>query len=591
MEKVELTALVVRAQSGDPGAMEEVLRAAHTSVSYQCRKLLRDPRDAEDMTQEVLLTVYTKLDTLKTPEAFWGWLNQTTANRCCNAMKRSRVELQFAEDEEGHSVMDDLEDLDEQQVPDKALDNAETARMIEEIVDGLPDAQRLCTLMYYYDEMSVRDIAESLGVPENTVKSRLNYARKAIKERVLDYEKKGVKLYGLSPLPFMLFFLLRAAGGSADGATAAAAAKQAMEAGAAAAAEGASAAAGGSAAAGSAAAAGGLSAKLIAGILAGVLLAGGGAAAAVIAIRNAREPEPVVSEYEPDENEDEEDEDEGEPGFAETEPEETEAPPAEEGPIPADRLALLGGIAYYGDPAECRMTVNQARAYAELIEADADAPYAALVDLGAGDPVLLLARGTELGEFIDPDHPDLHTGWIWFSGKLEVWQYADGAAEMAAAAHQVYWKADEGLVFHTREEDPAYFSVDAYSAEGGVLSERPISSALAEIVSNPADVVIDGADFIYVWDDWRARWDEGGVKYVRLDERGVIFDWALCYTEAGWTDIRIGDYVSEGNADEGLLDTQQLSPAPNAAAVLRQCARDQDLPDHDGRPTIRDLFT
>ena len=586
MEKAELTALVVRAQSGDPGAMEELLRAAHTSVSYQCRKLLRDPRDAEDMTQEVLLAVYTKLDTLKTPEAFWGWLNQTTANRCYNAMKRSRVELQFAEDEEGHSVMDNLEELDEQQVPDKALDNAETARMIEEIVEGLPDAQRLCTLMYYYDEMSVKDIAENLGVPENTVKSRLNYARKAIRERVLDYEKKGVKLYGLSPLPFMLFFLLRAAGESADGATAAAAAKQAMAAGAGAAAGGASATAAGAAAGGAstAAAAGGLSAKLIAGILAGVLLLGGGAAAAVIAIRNAKEPEPVVSEYEP-----EEDGEDGD-GPVETEaPKETETPPAEDGPIPAERLALLGGIAYYGDPAECRMTVNQALAYAELIETGA--PYAALIDLGAGNPVLLLARGTELGEFIDPDHPDLHTGSSWFSGKLEVWQYTDGRAEMIAAAHHVYWKEGEGFVVHTREEDPAYFSVDAYGVEDGALSELPISSARAEIVSNPVDLVIDGADFIYLWDDWRAQWDEGGVKSVRLDERSVIFDWALCYIETGWTVIRIGEYVSEGDADEGLLDTQKLSPGPDAAAVLRQCAGEQDLPDHSGRPTIRDLFT
>ena len=216
MEKSELTALIVKAQSGDQGAMEEVLRAAHTPVSYQCRKLLRDPRDAEDMTQEVLLAVYTRLDTLKTPEAFWGWLNQTTANRCVNAMKRNHVELQFAEDEEGHSVLDSLEELDEQQVPDKALDNTETTRMIEEIVDSLPEAQRVCTLMYYYDEMSVKDIAAALGVPENTVKSRLNYARKAVKEKVLDYERKGVKLYGLSPLPFMLYFLLRAAEETAD---------------------------------------------------------------------------------------------------------------------------------------------------------------------------------------------------------------------------------------------------------------------------------------------------------------------------------------------------------------------------------------
>ncbi|MBD5132927.1 MAG: sigma-70 family RNA polymerase sigma factor [Clostridiales bacterium] len=331
MERGELTELIAKAQSGDQGAMEELLRAAHTPVSYQCRKLLKDPRDAEDMTQEVLLTAYSRLNLLKNPEAFWGWLNSITINRCMSALKRNHVELQFEEDEEGHSVLDDLEDLDEQQVPDKALDNTETTRMIEEIVNGLPEAQRICTLMFYYDEMTVKEIAEVIGAPENTVKSRLNYARKAIKERVLDYEKKGIKLYGLSPLPFLLYFLGRAAKEGADPAKAGAAAKRVMELGASAAAGGAAAAgtaavsgtssaagaaaaseaastagtavaAGSSAAGGAAATAGtamshflgGLSMKAVAGILATILAVGGIAGAVVLA--NQDEPEPAVSE-------------------------------------------------------------------------------------------------------------------------------------------------------------------------------------------------------------------------------------------------------------------------------------------------------
>lgn len=191
--------------------MEQLLQFAHTSVSYQCRKMLKHPQDAEDMTQEVLVTIYMKLDTLQEPAAFQKWANQITASRCINALNRTHVEYQFSEDEEGHSVLDNLEELDEQKIPDKAIDNAETARMIEQIVDGLPDAQRAATLMFYFDEMSVKEIAKAMKVSENTVKSRLNYARKAIKEKVLDQEKEGIKLYGLSPLPFLLYFLRLAA--------------------------------------------------------------------------------------------------------------------------------------------------------------------------------------------------------------------------------------------------------------------------------------------------------------------------------------------------------------------------------------------
>ena len=198
-----MESLINRAKSGDLQAMEELLEAAHTSVSYQCRKMMPRLEDAEDLTQEVLLAVYQKIDMLKEPKAFWSWLNRITATHCMNALSRNHVDLQFAEDEDGHSVVDDLEVLDEHLIPDKALDNAETARMIDEIVSDLPETQRMSTLLYYYNEMSVREIAQIMNVPENTVKSRLNLARKAIKDKVLDYEKQGVKLYSVSILPFL----------------------------------------------------------------------------------------------------------------------------------------------------------------------------------------------------------------------------------------------------------------------------------------------------------------------------------------------------------------------------------------------------
>ncbi len=283
MEKEQLIELVKKSQSGDTGAIEKLLQYAHTSVSYQCRKMLNNEQDAEDMTQEVLLAIYTKLDTLQEPAAFWKWANQITATRCINALNRTHVEYQFAEDEEGHSILDNLEELDEQVIPDKAIDNAETARMIEEIVEGLPDAQRAATLMFYFDEMSVKEIAKTMKVSENTVKSRLNYARKAIKEKVLDYEKQGVKLYGLSPLPFLLYFLRLAAKLQKDDKAAGIMVAEVMAGGGAAVAAGASVAgaavAAGASVAGAAVAAG----TSVAGgaVAAGTSVAGTGSAAAV----------------------------------------------------------------------------------------------------------------------------------------------------------------------------------------------------------------------------------------------------------------------------------------------------------------------
>lgn len=217
MEKETLVAVVKRSQTGDPTAQEELILEVQQSVYYQCLKFLHHQEDAQDATQDILISMLTKLNTLNQPEAFWGWLNRMTANHCKNLLRKTG-ELQIPEDEEGNSLLDTYETLDEQMVPDKALDNEETRRMVIEMIDALPAPQRMCVIMYYYNEMSVKDIAAALEVPENTVKSRLNYARKSIKEGAEKYKKQGIKLYGLSPLPFLLYFLLKDADASALGA-------------------------------------------------------------------------------------------------------------------------------------------------------------------------------------------------------------------------------------------------------------------------------------------------------------------------------------------------------------------------------------
>ena len=209
MTEEEFVQLVRSSQDGDQEAMSRLMEEIQPSVQYQCRKILGHEEDAEDAMQEILLLVCQKLGQLQVPAAFWGWLNQMTANHCKNVLVRSHPELQFWEDEEGNNLLDELEDPDEQAVPDRVIDNQETCRMVSELVDQLPPAQRICVVMRYYDEIPVKEIAAALEVPENTVKSRLNYARKAIKDGVLGYEDRGIKLYGLSPLPFLAYFLHR----------------------------------------------------------------------------------------------------------------------------------------------------------------------------------------------------------------------------------------------------------------------------------------------------------------------------------------------------------------------------------------------
>ena len=346
MEKTDVAGLIARCREGDSQAQEALILAVQNRIYYHCKKMLKNEDDALDATQEVLISMLGKLDTLKEPAAFWGWLSAMTANHCRNALTRGSREVQIPEDENGNSLLDTYETLDDQAVPDKALDSEESRRMIVELIDALPAAQRQCVLMYYYEEMGVKEIAAALDTSEGTVKSRLNYARKAIKAGVDRYAAQGIKLYSLAPLPFLAYILKQdallggltaaqsgacvqaalagsssafAAGAAATAGTAGAAESAAATAGVAGAAEGTAATAGVAGAAEGAAVAGtaGSGASASAGHILGAVLAHKGAAAAVAGVVLAGaigggvllanpEPEaeqpappPVVEVYEP----------------------------------------------------------------------------------------------------------------------------------------------------------------------------------------------------------------------------------------------------------------------------------------------------
>ena len=92
-------------------------------------------------------------------------------------------------------------------MPEESVDYGATKKIMQGILNQLSEEQRLCVLMYYYEELSISEIADTLDCSTGTVKSRLNYARKYIKNEVENLEKKGTKLYSIAPLPFLVWML------------------------------------------------------------------------------------------------------------------------------------------------------------------------------------------------------------------------------------------------------------------------------------------------------------------------------------------------------------------------------------------------
>lgn len=200
----KLAKYVARAQNGDRKAMERIVDETSGYVYYYCLTLLCSEDEANDAVQEIYLTLLKKFDTLENPKAFLGWLKTVTSNHCKNRLARNK-KYSILDDE---VLFENAEETDIQLIPQKQIEAHELRNAVVKAVKNLPVFQRECVMMYYYNEMSVSQIAEILEIKEGTVKSRLYNARKSIKSEL---EKLGFSentLGGFSPLVFVAYSLM-----------------------------------------------------------------------------------------------------------------------------------------------------------------------------------------------------------------------------------------------------------------------------------------------------------------------------------------------------------------------------------------------
>ncbi|MBQ8732663.1 MAG: sigma-70 family RNA polymerase sigma factor [Oscillospiraceae bacterium] len=213
MERDELIRIVTAAQAGDKDALNTLFNNFYNSVYYFALKTVKDETLACDITQETFIEVINTIGRLQEPAAFVTWLKRITYHQCTRYFKKKKDVL-VEEDEEGNTLFDKLEEERTEFIPDAALDQADFKQTILGMLDTLSEEQRSAVILYYFEELSVRQIAEVQGVSEGTVKSRLNYARKSIRSSVESYERKhNIKLHSIGILPLLKWIL----GGALEG--------------------------------------------------------------------------------------------------------------------------------------------------------------------------------------------------------------------------------------------------------------------------------------------------------------------------------------------------------------------------------------
>lgn len=195
--------LIENAKKGNQNAITELYNRTYNNVYFTVKALIKSEDTILDIVQDSYVKGFKNLSQLQDPDKFRAWIKRIAHNSAVDYLRKTKPVMFSTMSTEDDSFIE-FEDDRTENLPEVVIDQKETTRLVKEILDSLSDEQRLVVGMFYYEQMSVKEIAQTLGISENTVKSRLSYGRKKIEMQVKELEKKGTKLYSLAPLPFLL---------------------------------------------------------------------------------------------------------------------------------------------------------------------------------------------------------------------------------------------------------------------------------------------------------------------------------------------------------------------------------------------------
>ena len=164
--------LVVRAQLGDLGALDRLLRVVQDPLYAHIAYITRDADGAKDVLQDVLLTISRALGQLDDPRLLRAWAFRIASRAAVRYLKR-RPET---------AALDDLPEMPAAEVLD--IDAIDLSSSLTAAINELPPACGIAVRLRYLEELSLVEIAEALDVPVGTVKSRLSYGLSLLRQRL-----------------------------------------------------------------------------------------------------------------------------------------------------------------------------------------------------------------------------------------------------------------------------------------------------------------------------------------------------------------------------------------------------------------------
>ncbi|HJZ88987.1 MAG TPA: sigma-70 family RNA polymerase sigma factor [Polyangia bacterium] len=189
-------ALLARLRERDETAFTEVVRDYQNRVFNLVYRMIGSREEAEDLAQEVFVTVFKSIEQFRGDSKFSTWLYRIAANHCKNRIKYLSRR---------HTASGGLDGVPEQNLadggraplsghvdaPDAILEGREIEKLVQQAIAALDDEHRLLVLLRDVEELSYQEIVDITGLNEGTVKSRLHRARMQIKEYIDRHTGKG----------------------------------------------------------------------------------------------------------------------------------------------------------------------------------------------------------------------------------------------------------------------------------------------------------------------------------------------------------------------------------------------------------------
>jgi RNA polymerase sigma factor (sigma-70 family) len=174
--------LIQKIKNKDRDAFKELFDMYREKVYRVSFIILKDKTASEDVLQEVFIQVYRKIRDLKYIGAFEVWLYRITMN-CCRKFINKENKLKIVNVNENYDGYTEMED-DEINSPENIMVQKEFCTEVMKVIYELPEYQRISVVLFYYNEMSIKEIANIMNCSEGTVKSRLYHGKKYLRNKV-----------------------------------------------------------------------------------------------------------------------------------------------------------------------------------------------------------------------------------------------------------------------------------------------------------------------------------------------------------------------------------------------------------------------